>query len=216
MRRHPRRPRLPGRHLPPAVRVLDRLQPPPRRSPHRPQHPPPPRHRTTAAERARRPARHPPHRGPRRPAQAPGSIGDRAGKAVPAADRGTAAPGRTARHPCPAGRTGAAGRPARHGHRPGRTARPRRGHPRTTRPRPRRRDPRREHKGKALLASAISPDLHQAGTQASQILAEAARTVGGGSGGRGPLASAGGRHPEALNEALDLAAPVATRLLSNR
>ncbi|PNE37311.1 alanine--tRNA ligase [Streptomyces noursei] len=73
-----------------------------------------------------------------------------------------------------------------------------------------------EHKGKALLASAISPDLHQAGTQASQILAEAARTVGGGSGGRGPLASAGGRHPEALNEALDLAAPVATRLLSNR
>ncbi|MCD9146091.1 DHHA1 domain-containing protein [Streptomyces albireticuli] len=39
-----------------------------------------------------------------------------------------------------------------------------------------------EHGGKALLAAAISPDLHQDGTQASQILAQAARTVGGGSG----------------------------------
>ncbi|ARF58026.1 alanine--tRNA ligase [Streptomyces gilvosporeus] len=72
-----------------------------------------------------------------------------------------------------------------------------------------------EHKGKALLASAISSGLHQAGTQASRILAEAARTVGGGSGGRGPLASAGGRHPEALNQALEIAAYEATRLLSN-
>ncbi|MBB1257432.1 alanine--tRNA ligase [Streptomyces alkaliterrae] len=70
-----------------------------------------------------------------------------------------------------------------------------------------------EHDGKALLAAAISPDLHQSGTQASQILAQAARVVGGGSGGRGPLASAGGRRPQALNEALDLAAREVTRLL---
>lgn len=73
-----------------------------------------------------------------------------------------------------------------------------------------------EHKGKALLAAAVSSELHQAGIQASRILTEAARTVGGGSGGRGPLASAGGRRPEALNEALDLAAHEATRLLSDR
>ncbi|MGW3564451.1 alanine--tRNA ligase [Streptomyces sp. NPDC000941] len=73
-----------------------------------------------------------------------------------------------------------------------------------------------EYKGKALLAAAVSSDLHQAGIQASRILTEAARTVGGGSGGRGPLASAGGRRPEALNEALDLAAHEATRLLSDR
>ncbi|MCR8575782.1 alanine--tRNA ligase [Streptomyces sp. Isolate_219] len=71
-----------------------------------------------------------------------------------------------------------------------------------------------EHDGKALLAAAISPDLHQGSIEASQILAPAARTVGGGSGGRGSLASAGGRHPEALNEALELAAREATRLLS--
>ncbi|MFE9905721.1 alanine--tRNA ligase [Streptomyces achromogenes] len=71
-----------------------------------------------------------------------------------------------------------------------------------------------EHDGKALLAAAISPDLHQGGTQASQILTQAARAVGGGSGGRGPLTSAGGRRPEALNEALNLASEGATGLLS--
>ncbi|MER5783970.1 alanine--tRNA ligase [Streptomyces mobaraensis] len=70
-----------------------------------------------------------------------------------------------------------------------------------------------EHEGKALLAAAISPDLHQDGAHASQVLAQAARTVGGGSGGRGPLASAGGRSPRALNEALHLASQEATRLL---
>ncbi|MFE0061723.1 hypothetical protein [Streptomyces sp. NPDC059003] len=44
-----------------------------------------------------------------------------------------------------------------------------------------------EHDGKALLAAAISTDLHQGGIQASQILAEAARTVvGGGSGAAAP------------------------------
>ncbi|WP_241833184.1 alanine--tRNA ligase [Streptomyces caatingaensis] len=73
-----------------------------------------------------------------------------------------------------------------------------------------------EHEGKALLAAAISPDLHQAGTHASQLLAEAARSVGGGSGGSGPLASAGGRRPQALSQALDLTAQAATRLLDDQ
>ncbi|MEW1550686.1 alanine--tRNA ligase [Streptomyces tsukubensis] len=73
-----------------------------------------------------------------------------------------------------------------------------------------------EHDGKALLTAAISPDLHQHGTQASQILAGAARAVGGGSGGRGPLANAGGRHPENLVQALELAAHEAARLFGKR
>ncbi|MFF4531392.1 alanine--tRNA ligase [Streptomyces sp. NPDC001407] len=73
-----------------------------------------------------------------------------------------------------------------------------------------------EHEGKALLAAAISPDLHQAGTHASQLLAEAAHSVGGGSGGSGPLASAGGRRPQALPQALDIAAQAATRLLDDQ
>ncbi|GAA2221108.1 alanine--tRNA ligase [Streptomyces amakusaensis] len=70
-----------------------------------------------------------------------------------------------------------------------------------------------EHDGKALLAAAISPGLHRSGTQAARILTGAARAVGGGSGGRGPLAAAGGRRPEGLAEALELAAREATRQL---
>ncbi|MEU0844410.1 DHHA1 domain-containing protein [Streptomyces sp. NPDC005962] len=73
-----------------------------------------------------------------------------------------------------------------------------------------------EHEGKALLTAAISSDLHQGGTEAGQILTEAARVVGGGSGSRGSLVSAGGCRPEAFNNALDLAAQDSTRLLSNR
>ncbi|MGW3075159.1 alanine--tRNA ligase [Kitasatospora sp. NPDC001132] len=70
-----------------------------------------------------------------------------------------------------------------------------------------------EHDGKALLAAAITRSLLTAGTQASQLLASAARTVGGGAGGKGPVASAGGRRPEALDEALTIAAQDAARAL---
>ncbi|MCI3928817.1 alanine--tRNA ligase [Streptomyces sp. AN091965] len=70
-----------------------------------------------------------------------------------------------------------------------------------------------EHGGKALLAAALSDELHEAGIQASQVLTAAARMVGGGSGGRGPLASAGGRRPQVLDEALNLAGREGARLL---
>ncbi|MGW4812177.1 alanine--tRNA ligase [Kitasatospora cineracea] len=63
-----------------------------------------------------------------------------------------------------------------------------------------------EHDGKALLAAAITRTLHATGTHASQLLLPAARTVGGGAGGKGPVASAGGRHTGALDEALAVAA----------
>lgn len=53
-----------------------------------------------------------------------------------------------------------------------------------------------EHDGKALLTAAISSDAHQGGTQASKILAEAARTVGGGSQGRGPVALSDRKEPK--------------------
>jgi alanyl-tRNA synthetase len=72
-----------------------------------------------------------------------------------------------------------------------------------------------DHDGKALLAAAVSPDLHRGGTEAGELLTAAARTVGGGSGGRGPLASAGGRRPEHLDEALDQAARQAAGLLGD-
>ncbi|QMU74593.1 alanine--tRNA ligase [Streptacidiphilus sp. PB12-B1b] len=70
-----------------------------------------------------------------------------------------------------------------------------------------------EHDGKALLAAAITHSLHAANTQASQILASAARAVGGGAGGKGAVANAGGRRIEALDEALTIAAQVAAQLL---
>ncbi|MFD4373350.1 alanine--tRNA ligase [Streptomyces sp. NPDC058486] len=70
-----------------------------------------------------------------------------------------------------------------------------------------------EHQGKALLAAAITPSLHATGTEASHILIPAARTVGGGTGGKGPLASAGGRRVEVLDEALTIAAQEAGRAL---
>ncbi|WP_049650578.1 alanine--tRNA ligase [Kitasatospora sp. MY 5-36] len=70
-----------------------------------------------------------------------------------------------------------------------------------------------ERDGKALLAAAITRSLHDTGTQASQLLVPAARTVGGGAGGKGPVASAGGRYVGALDQALALAAQDATRVL---
>ncbi len=73
-----------------------------------------------------------------------------------------------------------------------------------------------EHDGKALLVAAITPALASDGIQASRLLTEAARIVGGGSGGRGSLASAGGRHPEHLNRALSTAGQEAVRLLGTR
>ncbi|MCM2579742.1 alanine--tRNA ligase [Streptomyces meridianus] len=70
-----------------------------------------------------------------------------------------------------------------------------------------------EHSGKALLAAAVTHSLHETGTQASQILVSAARAVGGGAGGQGAVASAGGRHTEALDEALTVAGQDAVRVL---
>ncbi|MGW1074102.1 alanine--tRNA ligase [Streptomyces sp. NPDC002537] len=72
-----------------------------------------------------------------------------------------------------------------------------------------------EHNGKALIVAAISHSLHQEGAEASQILTDAARTVGGGSGGRGPVANAGGRRTEALGQALAIAATEAGLLLAD-
>ncbi|MFQ6197730.1 alanine--tRNA ligase [Streptomyces sp. NPDC000405] len=73
-----------------------------------------------------------------------------------------------------------------------------------------------EHSGKALLVAAVSPHLLGRGVQAVQVIARAAKTVGGGGGGTGALASAGGRRPEHLNQALTTAAEDATALLGDR
>ncbi|MFJ3928924.1 alanine--tRNA ligase [Streptomyces sp. NPDC090029] len=69
-----------------------------------------------------------------------------------------------------------------------------------------------EHEGKALLVAAITADLLDQGP-AARISARAAKTVGGGGGGTGTLASAGGRHPEHLDQALAAATEDASTLL---
>jgi alanyl-tRNA synthetase len=59
--------------------------------------------------------------------------------------------------------------------------------------------------GKALLAAAVTRDLLDTGTEARQILARAARAIGGGAGGKGTLANAGRRGTDHLTSALALA-----------
>ncbi|TDB89068.1 alanine--tRNA ligase [Actinomadura sp. KC216] len=62
--------------------------------------------------------------------------------------------------------------------------------------------------GKAALVAATPP-----GIQARDLLTTAAREVGGGAGGKGPIANAGGRNPENLPDAIRTAATEARALL---
>ncbi|HZA83258.1 MAG TPA: DHHA1 domain-containing protein, partial [Actinomycetes bacterium] len=58
---------------------------------------------------------------------------------------------------------------------------------------------------KAAMVALLSSDLVAAGAAARDVLARAAKAVGGGAGGKGDLASAGGRDPSRLAEALEIA-----------
>ncbi|TYK52283.1 alanine--tRNA ligase [Actinomadura decatromicini] len=63
--------------------------------------------------------------------------------------------------------------------------------------------------GKAALVAATNTTI-----QARDVLSTAAREVGGGAGGKGPLANAGGRHPDRLPQALNTAATEARTILA--
>ncbi|MCX7887121.1 MAG: alanine--tRNA ligase [Verrucomicrobiae bacterium] len=56
--------------------------------------------------------------------------------------------------------------------------------------------------GKVSLICYVTPDLVREGKHAGKIIAEVAKLCGGGGGGRPELATAGGKHPEKLAEAL--------------
>ncbi|MDJ1135404.1 hypothetical protein [Streptomyces iconiensis] len=73
-----------------------------------------------------------------------------------------------------------------------------------------------EHDGKAQLAAALAPSLVDDGPTAAPVPARAPKAIGGGGGGTGALASAGGRTPAYLGDALDLAAEDAASLLRGR
>jgi len=63
--------------------------------------------------------------------------------------------------------------------------------------------------GKAQLIGTVSADLVERGVSARSVLADAARTVGGGAGGGDDLAQAGGRDASRIDEALGIAAAAA-------
>jgi alanyl-tRNA synthetase len=70
-----------------------------------------------------------------------------------------------------------------------------------------------EVEGKAAMVALLTSDLVASGAAARDVLARAARAVGGGAGGKGDLASAGGRDPSRLAEALGIARADAAALL---
>jgi alanyl-tRNA synthetase len=59
--------------------------------------------------------------------------------------------------------------------------------------------------GKVYLMAAITEDLNQKGLKAGALVSVLGRIVGGGGGGQPNLATAGGRHPEKIDEALKTA-----------
>jgi alanyl-tRNA synthetase len=63
--------------------------------------------------------------------------------------------------------------------------------------------------GGASLVAAVRPDT---GLQASELIREAAKAVKGGGGGKGDIATAGGKDPSGLDDALGLARARATSL----
>jgi alanyl-tRNA synthetase len=70
-----------------------------------------------------------------------------------------------------------------------------------------------EVQGKAAMVALLTTDLAASGAAARDVLARAAKAVGGGAGGKGDLASAGGRDPSRLDEALRIARADAAGLL---
>ena len=67
--------------------------------------------------------------------------------------------------------------------------------------------------GRVHLLVSVAPELVQRGVKAGAVVKIAAAVVGGGGGGRDTLAQAGGREPEKLGDALDVAqAAIATAL----
>ncbi len=61
--------------------------------------------------------------------------------------------------------------------------------------------------GGVSLVAAVTPEF---GGQAGDLIKDAARAVGGGGGGKGDVATAGGKNPDGLDEALRLATEAAT------
>jgi alanyl-tRNA synthetase len=66
--------------------------------------------------------------------------------------------------------------------------------------------------GGVTLVAALKSDVS---ANAGDIIKDAARAVGGGGGGKGDIATAGGKNPEALDDALKIAADAARVVLDS-
>ena len=62
--------------------------------------------------------------------------------------------------------------------------------------------------GGVSLVAAVTPSPARS---AGELIKDAAKAVGGGGGGKGDIATAGGKNPEGLDEALRIAAEAANR-----
>ena len=60
--------------------------------------------------------------------------------------------------------------------------------------------------GGVTLVSAVAPGV---GLEAGALIKDAARAVGGGGGGKGDVATAGGKNPAGIDDALAIAAKAA-------
>ncbi len=69
--------------------------------------------------------------------------------------------------------------------------------------------------GRVHLVASVAPELVERGLKAGALVKTAAAAVGGGGGGRDTLAQAGGREPEKLGQALDLARDAIAQSLSS-
>ena len=68
--------------------------------------------------------------------------------------------------------------------------------------------------GKVVMCASVSDDLVGKGIQAGKLVGQVARLVGGGGGGRPQLATAGGKQPEKLNDALAAVPGILTDLMA--
>jgi alanyl-tRNA synthetase len=68
--------------------------------------------------------------------------------------------------------------------------------------------------GKVQLIAAVTDDLVKKGLHAGKLVGQVAKVVGGGGGGKPTLAQAGGKEPQKLGEALELARNLAATQLA--
>ena len=64
-----------------------------------------------------------------------------------------------------------------------------------------------------MLVAMVTKDVVEKGVNASAIVGEIAKTIGGGGGGRPESAQAGGKYPDKLSEALSLVPDIVSKSL---